>query len=41
MQAVWFVPTTLVGGVFLVRRARGAWRRPVPQAAERRVRTAG
>jgi len=37
MQAVWFVPTTLVGGTFLVRRARGAWRRPAYSSPQRRA----
>lgn len=29
MQAVWYVPTTLVGALLLVAHARGAWRRDV------------
>jgi hypothetical protein len=26
MQAVWYVPTTIVGAVILVAHAKGAWR---------------
>jgi uncharacterized protein (TIRG00374 family) len=37
MQAVWYVPTTLVGAVLLVTHARKAWRFPASGAAGRRA----
>jgi uncharacterized protein (TIRG00374 family) len=38
MQAVWYVPTTIVGAVLLVAKARGAWRAPAsPSAGLRRA----
>jgi uncharacterized protein (TIRG00374 family) len=32
MQAVWYVPTTIVGAFFLLSHARGAWASPAPRA---------
>lgn len=41
MQAVWYVPTTLVGAVLLVGHARSAWSAPPPYGSTRRRAGAG
>jgi uncharacterized protein (TIRG00374 family) len=37
MQAVWYVPTTIVGAVLLVANARGGWRAPAVDGGLRRT----